>query len=227
MKIDSEKVRVWAIARALNAANLILEKKGRCCLYPSLLDGKRVGFGKKNPLVFSETSLLIASEGGRAIPCLKSILGSPILSTKRIARLLGISRHLKSNLVSRRQLDLMLIVGLEVTACYMNYHFKIRGMFEIESGHAQFFLNEDGSVLASILKNSDELWVVKSGKINNTPSVRLGFKDILTGIESCMGILDHNRATALGEFLVKGRIPLIDKIGYASRFAFSELSFFK
>ena len=57
--------------------------------------------------------------------------------------------------------------------------------------------------------------------------MKLIFKDVKLGIDACAGKLDDKVALSSGDFIAKGRIPLLDFVGYASRVAFSEISILK
>ena len=57
--------------------------------------------------------------------------------------------------------------------------------------------------------------------------MKLIFKDVKLGIDACAGKLEDKVALSSGDFIAKGRIPLLDFVGYASRVAFSEISIFK
>ena len=61
---------------------------------------------------------------------------------------------------------------------------------------------------------------------NNESSVRVIFKDIEVVKLLCMGKLDHNEGLALGELVISGNIPIMDKVSYCSKIALSELPLF-
>ena len=60
-------------------------------------------------------------------------------------------------------------------------------------------------------------------RYSGKPSVKLTFLNRDIAFEGLLNGVDQLGATATGEVMIRGRIPLMDKIGYVSRIALREV----
>ena len=229
MQIENKRVQAWAISRSLHAANKFFQEQHKLndllSLKPFLKDSCSIGLGQFAPLVFKDSNLIKNVNGAFSFPEFRFIFNSPIQSLLKIQRIFNLIKNLHSQSNSEKQLSFLLYVGLEATVSYLNFDDRFKD-FE-EGGCIQFLLGKKEIGLAFLLKNKKGYWVNRIGQFQGNPNVKLIFKDVQLGIDACAGKLDNKEALSSGDFIAKGKIPLLDFVGYASRVAFSEISIFK
>ena len=228
-KVEPKRVRAWAIARSLYAGSKVFysnsRKNDRSSIEPFLFDDDRIGFGKYGPLVFKDSGLRNLVDFGFSCPDIYQLTKFPVLSLLKISHIVKISKYLKTVNYSNKYLQYLLLVGLEATACYLNYD---RRFIEVKDhGCMQFMIDKNPTPLAKIEKSDDEIWKVSLGTDVITPNATLTFKTIKIGVDACLAKIDEKESISMGDLIVEGRLPLADTIGYASRIASSELSVFK
>ncbi|MEC8419641.1 MAG: hypothetical protein VXZ32_00815 [Verrucomicrobiota bacterium] len=136
-----------------------------------------------------------------------------------------ISKILRKESDSREHFELLLMVGLEATACYLNYSDKFNQSGE--HGCIQFLLGADEDEIGYIIRNAKGLWKAHLGKASGFPNAKLLFSSASVGIQVCKGFIDSKEAISQGDIMMKGRIPLLDFFGYASKITFWNVSLFR
>lgn len=229
MEINSSRVKAWSIARSIHMANLITLQNGlekeRFLLEPFLVGDQKIGFGQKNPLVFDDLNIVKMVNMKFPFPEFGFIIKSPCDSVSKILRMIKISKILRQENQSKEHLELLLMVGLEATACYLNYSDKFNQSGEC--GCIQFLLGADEVEIAYIMRDAEGLWVAHLGKASKFPNAKLIFSNVSVGVKACMGVIDSKEAISQGDIIMKGRIPLLDFFGYASQITFLNVSLFR
>ena len=229
MEDNSLKIKAWSIARSIHIANLIIFQnntdKKRFLLKPFLLGEQKIGFGQKNPLVFDYMNIVKMVNMEFPFPEIGLIIRSPYDSISKILRIIKISKILRKENDSREHFELLLMVGLEATACYLNYSDKFNQSGE--HGCIQFLLGADEDEIGYIIRNAKGLWKAHLGKASGFPNAKLLFSSASVGIQVCKGFIDSKEAISQGDIMMKGRIPLLDFFGYASKITFLNVSLFR
>ncbi|MDA8990979.1 hypothetical protein N9H45_05580 [Opitutales bacterium] len=223
--MDTNCIKAWAIARSLhkgaNALGLKFTKEN--CIKPVLLNDKLISFGTSKGLVFTKQNLIILHSKGFAFPELRFLLSSPLYAFRKILTVKKIGYSLKSTKEDKRFLTLLLGVGLEATSVYMNQNQLCSGIMGNDTGLVEFYLNGDERPIASLDKENGGKWRVVLNQPMKNPRVRITFKDIDIGIQSCLGQLNPQVSSSLGKYTIDGYLPLMDKIGYCARITGNEL----
>jgi len=143
----------------------------------------------------------------------------------KLLKLRKVGQFFKCKSLEPNDLGLLFAVGIETTAIYMNFHPKCSSVIGSGCGVIEFFLSHDKNPMAVLQKSYNRGWQFKTKQTMN-PSVKVIFKDIEVVKLLCMGNLDHNEGLALGELVISGNIPIMDKVSYCSKIALSELPLF-
>ena len=94
------------------------------------------------------------------------------------------------------------------------------GFFSDSSDELITFNLADSGLLGWLSRSSDGLFSAGTEPVSGQPSVKLTFLSHDLAFEGLLNGVDQLGATAAGEVDgIQGRIQLMDKIGYASRFA--------
>ena len=218
-------IRSWAIARSVYKGANALSLTANCpsCLRPKLLNEKLVSLGDQKDLVFSEKNLLKIREKKFALPELTFLFRHPYSSFKKILILKRFENYIYNIKTNPNYLGVLMSVCLESTAVYMNKHPKCLATIGNDSGIVSFYLQGIDDPLVSLIKSQGNKWHTKTGNLGNESSVRLTFKNIDVGIQSCLGRINPIAATTLGGYEVSGYLPLMDKVGYCARLVGNEL----
>ena len=176
-----------------------------------------VSFGNRKELVFTNENLLKLHRVGFSLPEIGFLISHPFQALKKINLLRKIGFSLRANTRSKAQLRLLLAVGLEATAVYLNEDRKCRTIIGSDKGIVAFYLDNDPLPLASLYKKDGSEWAVSFIPLQKKAKVRISFKSVDVGIESCLGQLNPQVCSALGDYTIDGFLPLMDKIGYCAR----------
>ena len=223
-EIPQERIAPWAAARSIFGASAVLsELDGKTQkLEPKLLSGDRIAIGRRG-LTFRHDSLLQAIERGFSMPELFPMLRNPLSAIEAIGTLKRIARHYDPTRVERGTLLVVLRAGLEALTVYLNHHPSFHGLFSDSSDELITFNLADSGVLGWLSRSSDGLFSAGTEPVSGQPSVKLTFLSHDLAFEGLLNGVDQLGATAAGEVMIQGRIPLMDKIGYVSRFALREV----
>ena len=218
--MDPQRLKPWAIACSIYRASCILklESKSKFSIRPKIYDQSSISFGDDSSLVFEDKELLKLNEKMFIMPRILSILRCPYLSLIKIYHLIKIGELMRSSEQNILKLKLLLGVGLEATATYMNHNPKCREIIGREEGRVDFFVKGMSSPLMCLQKKGGAGWKVSEfDEYNSEPRVKMTFQDLEIGILSCKNILNHQVSSALGEYDIVGYIPLMEKIGYCAK----------
>jgi len=224
--VPESRVKAWAIARSIyrTACLLGLEEK-EISLKPMILDQETISFGADLSIIFTDQELIKLYHKKIAIPKLVPVLQKPRKSLLKLLKLRKVGQFFKCKSLEPNGLRFLFAVGIETTAIYMNFHPKCSSVIGGGYGVIEFILSHDKNPFAVLQKSDDSGWQLKTKQTMN-PSVKVIFKDIEVVKLLCMGNLDHNEGLALGELVISGNIPIMDKVSYCSKIALSELPMF-
>ena len=218
---EAKRIPSFAAASSIYAcANVLFSQKNAELLKPRLLPNYEISMGGR--LVFSDRQFLCLLENGLGIPKLRGILISPYQSLQVISYLWRVGRLYKSN---NRKDQASLLMGASLTAIctYMNMHGKACRIFKNEKEH---------TLLINILNTETKYFISydleKGGTVKNTnkevhASANLIFKNEDTARKAALGQLDFWIASASGDIVLAGLIPMLDKFGYVARIAQREI----
>ncbi len=223
-EIPQERIAPWAAARSIFGASAVLsELDGKTQkLEPKLLSGDRIAIGRRG-LTFRPDSLLQAIERGFSMPELFPMIKNPLSAIQAIATLKRIARHYDPSRVESGSLRVVLRAALEALTVYLNHHPLFHGLFADFSDELITFNLADSGVIGWLSRSSDGLFSAGTEWVGGKPSVKLTFLSHDLAFEALLNGVDQLGATASGEVMIQGRIPLMDKIGFVSRFALREL----
>lgn len=217
--MDSEQIKAWAVSRSIYMGGCVLEidPYSRLSIKPQVLNEQMVSFGNRKELVFTNENLLKLHRVGFSLPEIGFLMSHPFQALKKINLLRKIGFSLRANTRSKAQLRLLLAVGLEATAVYLNEDRKCRTIIGSDKGIVAFYLDNDPLPLASLYKKDGSEWTVSFIPLQKKAKVRISFKSVDVGIESCLGQLNPQVCSALGDYTIDGFLPLMDKVGYCAR----------
>lgn len=223
-EFPQERIVPWAAARSIFGATAVMgELDGMTQqLEPLLLSGDRISIGK-NGLVFKQDSLLRAIKSGFSMPELFPMLMNPFSAIKAIITLKRISRFYDPNLNLRESLPVILRAGLETVTVYLNHHSRFNDMFSDFSDELITFNLAGSEPIGWLRRSTEGLFTAGSEPAVGNPSVELTFLNKEIAFEGLLRGIDQLGATASGEMMIQGRLPLMDKIGYVSRIAQKEV----
>ena len=223
-EIPQERIASWAAARSIfGASEVLCELNGTTQkLEPQLLPGDRIAIGRKG-LTFKHDSFLRAIERGFSMPELLPMLRNPLSAMKAIGTLKRIARHYDPSRGEKGSLLVVLRAALEALAVYLNHHPFSHGLFTGCSDELITFNLGNSGVLGWLNRNSDGVFSAGTKPYSGKPSVELTFLNRDIAFEGLLNGIDQLGATATGEVMIRGRIPLMDKIGYVSRIALREV----
>ncbi len=210
---------IWASAMQLHAA---MGKEPKMDLLPSLHADGIVLFGSSG-LAFSDNSLIGATQKGWAVPRLMNFMASPFTALRALQVIISISKIHRFKEIGRLQAEVILRSGLEATVTYMNFHPYCQELFFNEVGATFGIGFRDEGPIWKISWNSVESWQVSDYLNDEELFGELLFTDYDSAISCSVGMLSHLIAAGSGKILLAGRIPLLDKFGYASRIAQKEV----
>ena len=224
--VPASRVKAWAIARSIyRTAYLLGIEEKKIPLKPMILNQKTISFGSDLSIIFTDQELIKLYRKKIAIPKLVPVFQKPRKSLLKLLKLRKVGQFFKSKSLEPNDLGLLFAVGIETTAVYMNFHPKCSSVIGGGCGVIEFFLSDDKHPMAVLQKSDNRGWQFKTKRTMN-PSVKVIFKDIEVVKLLCMGNLDHNEGLALGELVISGNIPIMDKVSYCSKIALSELPLF-
>ena len=217
--MHSEQIKAWAVSRSIYMGGSVLEIDpcNRLSIKPQILNEHMVSFGNRKELVFTNENLLKLHRVGFSLPEIGFLMSHPFQALKKINLLRKIGSSLKANSRSKAHLRLLLAVGLEATAVHLNEDRKCRSIIGSEKGIVEFYLDGDPLPLASLYKKEGSEWTVAITALHKKAKVRISFKSVDVGIKSCLGQLNPQVCSALGDYSIDGYLPLMDKIGYCAR----------
>ena len=223
-EFPQERIVPWAAARSIFGASAVLnELDGKSQkLEPELLSADRIAIGSKG-LVFKQDSLLQAIERGFSMPELFPMLRNPLSAIKAISTLKRITRFYDPSRVVRESLLVILRAGLETLAVYLNHHPMFHGLFSDSSDELITFNLAGSGPLGWLSRSSAGVFSAGTEPVSGKPSVELTFLSQDIAFEGLSKGIDQLGATAAGEVMIQGRLPLMDKIGYVSRIAQREV----
>ena len=222
--LSPERIAPWAAARSIfGASDSMNGFSGKSPeLVPELLPGGRIAIGRKG-LVFKDRSLLRAIETGFSMPEFFPLIKHPfsafnaIVALKKIARCYG--RH------SLRETDLVVLLraGLEALAVFANHHPMARDLFSGFPEELVVFGVKGSSPLGWLRRSSEGGFSAGSSGLREKPSVSLSFSSLDVAFDAVKHGIDPLGAPATGEVEIRGKVHLMDKIGYVSRMTLREV----
>jgi hypothetical protein len=223
--VDTNDSKAWAVARSIyTGANILAQHIPRkYSIEPFFLNDELVSFGPSKGLVFCKENLLLLHSSGFAFPELRFLLSNPLHALRKIFIINKIGYALKSHTKNKLLLSLLLGMGLEATSVYMNENQLCYEIIGGETGLVEFYLDGDKHPLASLYRREGCKWKVTLNPPRKNARVRISFENIDAGIKSCLGKLNPQVASALGQYTISGYLPLMDKIGYCARITGHEL----
>ena len=223
--LDSERLKSWTTARSIYRAAFILGigSDAKLSMQPRFYDKSSIAFGDSESLIFDDKELLALNKKMLIMPRITSLLRCPYSSVIKIFYLLKIWFYLRSSEQNLQKLKLLLGVGLEATATYMNLNSKCRKIIGSEHGRIDFYLNGLSYPLMSLLREDGKEWTIsEASSLKSKPRVKMTIKNLELGILSCKNILNHHVSSALGEYDIVGYVPLMEKIGYCAKLTSTE-----
>jgi len=219
-----ERIVPWAVARSIFGASEVINSfhSKSPKLEPELLPDRRIAIGKK-ALVFEDASLLRAIETGFSMPELFPLLKNPVSGFKAIVTLKKISRSYESRSVKETDLVVILRAGLEALAVFANHHPVARDLFSEFPEELIVFRLKDSSPLGWLRRSSQEGFSAGTGSLEQKPSVSLSFSSVDVAFDAVKHGIDPLGAPATGELEIRGKVHLMDKIGYVSRMTLREV----
>jgi len=217
------RISSWAAAQSIYGSTVVMERvfSGPRPLKPKLLNGNQIAIGNEG-LVFKDNSLLQAIEKGFAMPELLPLLRNPFSAYRTITTLKRVSRFYEKSQLSPESLLILMRAGLESVAVYLNYHPDLKNL-SFENPGSKISFNLAGYGLLGWLKQSSNGFSAGTEPNNEKSAVALTFASKEIAFEGLLRGVDQLSATATGEVMIRGNIPLMDKIGYASRMALREV----
>ena len=218
-----EQISAWAIACSLSTASKeMIEQNIRVqFLEPELQGASWISLTKENNIVFSNVNLVRVAGGTFAIPKILCLFKKPIKSLGALLTLIKIRRVYLQKKYTMEQVRILMLAGLEITVCYLNFHSYSKSIMTDESGKIDFYLKD--RFLGSVACSTNNLWQTIDRNTHEEPSVIVTFKDLITAYRGALGKIDPLVDAAEKNVLIKGRIPLIEKFSYISRLAMKEV----
>lgn len=223
-KIGENRLIPWSLARYLAGGSeaLVQLNKSRFTLSPVLFDDNHISLFKKNGLIFSDDNLIKAIRKGFAFPKVFPIFFSPCIAAENFKILKLLENFYCQSYASIDQVMVLLRASLEACAAFANYHVNAKKILEDESGLIVFSVVDFGTV-GWIMKKPNNLWETGSGNLNHDPSATITFKNLGVALKSTKGQIDHMVDPAIGNVMYAGKLPLLDKFGFISRMAFTQI----
>lgn len=224
MTFAKERIAPWAAARSIFGASEVLNSfhSKSPKLEPELLADGRIAIGKK-ALVFKDSSLLRAIETGFSMPEVIPLLKNPISGFKTIVTLKKISKSYESHSVKETDLVVILRAGLEALAVFANHHPKARNLFTEFPEELIVFRLKNSTPLGWLRLSSQKGFSAGTCCLDQKPSVSLSFSSVEIAFDAVKHGIDPLGAPAKGDVEIRGKIHLMDKIGYVSRMTFREV----
>ena len=222
--LSPERIVPWAAARSIfgasDAMNGFSAKSPE--LVPELLPGRRIAIGRKG-LVFKDSSLLRAIETGFSMPEFFPLIKHPFSAFNAIVSLKKISRYYWRHSLRERDLVVLLRAGLEALAVFANHHPVARELFSGFPEEKIVFGVKGSSPLGWLSLSSEGEFSASSSDRGEKPSVSLSFSSIEVGFNAVKHGIDPLGSPATGEVEIRGKVHLMDKIGFVSRMALREV----
>jgi len=213
----------WAVARSLEAMSVEIQrhKPNFYKLSARILTNSKISLTAGDEIVFDNDNLLHAVRQGFALPEIIPLCIHPIVSYKGIRALMEI-KDLYNQSPGKQDVKIFFQAGLEATACYLNHHPSVQDLMRDEKGTIDCYLQEK-IFLGRIFRSNEDVWKCTSEKPDTDPSVVLDFKNLGSAIRGACGQIDPLADPALGNIMVAGRIPLLDKFGFVARIVSREV----
>ena len=216
-----ERLPLLAAAQSIYAcARGLFPRKSARFLAPQLLPNDTIALG--NSLIFSDDQFGNLLKNGWGIPKMGGLLLSPCRSFCILSCLWKIGNLYKLDNIQRFA-PLLLGGSLEAICTYMNSHCEAGRVFESEKESSIFIkIAETGSEYF-ICYDSPIGWSLKHVQERISPSASLTFKSLGIAQKAALGKLDFWLALSMGDILLAGRIPMLEKFGYVARIAQREI----
>ena len=135
-----------------------------------------------------------------------------------------LSRRGSTNFVHSNWAGYDVRAGLEALAVYANHHPKARDLLgDFSMDELVLFKLKDSSLLGWLRRSSRDGFLAGTCDPPGKPSVTLSFSGMEVAFDAVKEGIDPLGAPATGELEIRGKIHLMDRIGYVGRMAMREV----